>query len=174
MLKTLLTTLALMFGASAAHPAPAHDCPCLTANACEMPMPTETASAPTVPDDVAEACARASHEANRAYCLALGDTSLAAWDQAPDWQRSSVLVGVRGVLEQGNTPEQSHESWLATKAADGWRYGPVKDPEAKTHPCFVPYDQLPPDQRAKDHIFISVVRAVGQALLPEPLGYRRA
>lgn len=110
-----------------------------------------------------EACARAAHEANRAYCLALGDTSQPAWEDAPEWQRSSARNGVRGALA-GSTPEQSHESWLAEKAATGWKYGPVKNPEGKEHPCFVPYAELPPAQRAKDSIFTTVVRAVGAAL----------
>ena len=176
MLKKTLLFCALLF-APAAYAAPEpqtdHNCQCLTATDCATPMPTETASVPSVPDNVIEACARAAHETNRAYCAALGDATQTGWEEAPEWQRNSARLGVLGALS-GNTPEQSHESWLATKAADGWRYGPVKDAEAKTHPCFVPYDQLPPDQRAKDHIFISVVRAVGQALLPEPLGYRRS
>lgn len=106
-----------------------------------------------------EACARAAHEANRAYCIALGDTSQPSWETAPDWQRSSAVNGVRGVLE-GNTPEQSHEGWLREKAEAGWKYGPVKDPEKKQHPCFVPYAELPPEQRAKDHIFVGVVKAL--------------
>lgn len=110
-----------------------------------------------------EACARAAHEANRAYCIAIGDTSQPPWEDAPDWQRSSACNGVRGALS-GNTPEQSHESWLAEKAATGWAYGPVKDPEAKLHPCFVPYADLPEAQRAKDAIFTTVVRVVGHAL----------
>ena len=33
---------------------------------------------------------------NRAYCLALGDTSQPAWDEAPDWQQSSARSGVTG------------------------------------------------------------------------------
>lgn len=41
-------------------------------------------------------------------------------------------------------------AWVSYKAADGWRYGPFKDPVAKTHPCMVPYDKLPPEQRVKD------------------------
>ncbi len=32
---------------------------------------------------VLEACARSAHEANRAYCIALGDLSQPAWDDAP-------------------------------------------------------------------------------------------
>ena len=110
-----------------------------------------------------EACSRAAHEANRAYCIATGDLSQPAWEDAPDWQRSSANMGVLGVIEDGNTPEQSHESWLREKALTGWKYGPVKDPEKKEHPCFVPYAELPPEQRMKDHLFVGVVRAMALA-----------
>lgn len=109
--------------------------------------------------EIVEAAARAAHEANRAWCLAHGDTSQLCWDEAPEWQRSSCLKGVEGVLG-GNGPRESHEGWLAEKVAAGWVYGPVKDPEAKTHPCMVAYEDLPPEQRAKDSIFVGVVRAV--------------
>ena len=109
--------------------------------------------------NIIEAAARAAHEANRAWCIAHGDLSQPSWDDAPDWQRSSALAGVQGVMA-GNGPRQSHESWLSHKAADGWRWGPVKDPERKEHPCFVPYDDLPPEQAAKDAIYVAVVRAV--------------
>lgn len=114
---------------------------------------------------VIEACARAAHEANRAYCIALDDSSQAAWDDAPAWQRASAMNGVLGVFA-GNGPEQSHESWLAEKAANGWKYGAVKDPEKKEHPCFVPYAQLPDAQKAKDGVFVGVVRAMRAALEP--------
>lgn len=110
-----------------------------------------------------EAAARAAHEANRAYCLALGDTSQLPWDDAPEWQRSSARKGVESVLV-GNGPEQVHESWLQEKRVNGWRYGPVKDPERREHPCFVPYADLPEAQKRKDHIFVAVVRALTTAL----------
>lgn len=114
-------------------------------------------------DKQIEACARAAHEANRAYCLAIGDTSQPSWDTAPDWQKSSAMNGVRGALD-GNTPEQSHESWMREKLDNGWTFGPVKDPEKREHPCMVPYAELPPEQRAKDSIFLAVVRAVAAAM----------
>jgi hypothetical protein len=110
-----------------------------------------------------EACARAAHEANRAYCLANGDATQPSWDEAPDWQRTSACNGVAGVLA-GNTPRQSHECWLAEKERTGWKYGPVKDPSKKEHPCFVQYDQLPPEQQQKDTIFTTVVATVAKAL----------
>lgn len=115
------------------------------------------------PDVVYEVCARAAHEANRAYCISLGDCSHAPWSDAPDWQRESCLNGVVGALA-GATPEQSHESWLAEKETSGWKYGPVKDAERREHPCMVPYSELPPEQRIKDAIFVGVVRAVGRAI----------
>ncbi len=105
------------------------------------------------------ATARAAHEANRAYCIALGDVSQPRWEDAPDWQLSSAIKGVEGVLS-GNGPEQSHESWLTEKAATGWKFGPIKDPEKKEHPCFVPYAELPEAQKQKDHVFVGVVKVM--------------
>jgi hypothetical protein len=105
------------------------------------------------------ACARAAHEANRAYCLALGDGSQPPWENAPDWQRNSAVQGVHGVLA-GNGPSESHAGWLAQKEADGWKLGPVKDPAKKEHPCMKSYDELPREQRRKDSIFVGTVRAM--------------
>lgn len=113
-------------------------------------------------------CARAAHEANRAYCVAIGDHSQVAWDDAPAWQQKSAIDGVVGVLA-GNTPEQSHESWMQHKKVDGWTYGPVKDPEKKQHPCMVPYAELPDAQRQKDHIFVGVVWSVARSMGVENL-----
>lgn len=110
-------------------------------------------------ESIIEAAARAAHEANRAWCIANGDTSQPHWEDAPDWARSSAVNGVHGV-RLGNTPRESHESWLLEKRATGWKWGPTKDPEKKEHPCCVPYDELPPEQKAKDGIFVSVVRAM--------------
>jgi hypothetical protein len=104
--------------------------------------------------------ARVCHEVNRAYCKSLGDESQPAWDDAPQWQKDSALAGVQAILtDPATTPEQSHEGWLAQKRADGWTFGPVKYAEAKTHPCFVPYAELPAEQRVKDYLFGAVVRA---------------
>jgi len=111
------------------------------------------------------ACAQAAHEANRAYCFIIGDATQANWQYAPEWQRESAVKGVEAVLANPDiTPEQLHESWGAAKIADGWRYGPVKNADAKTHPCLVPYDQLPEEQRVKDAIFGGTVRAMAKAL----------
>jgi hypothetical protein len=110
-----------------------------------------------------ELCAAAAHEMNRLYCQSLGDFSQPHWEEAPAWQRTSAMKGVKGALE-GATPEQSHESWLEEKKATGWKYGPVKDSEKREHPCFVPYAELPPGQQHKDHLFLTTVCSMAKAL----------
>lgn len=110
----------------------------------------------------AQDIARIVHEANRAYCLTIGDDSQAPWDEAPGWQCESAVKGVEGILSGAIVkPEQSHEGWLAEKARTGWKYGPVKNAETKEHPCFVPYGELPPEQQVKDAIFFAIVKACG-------------
>lgn len=105
--------------------------------------------------------AQAAHEVNRTYCAALGDLSQLSWESSPDWQRESALLGVRFLIENPNaSPSASHESWLEEKRREGWVWGPEKDPIAKRHPCFMPYEQLPESQRAKDTLFGAVVRGV--------------
>lgn len=117
-------------------------------------------------EEVAGIC----HEANRRLCLHLGDLSQPPWDAAPDWARDSAIAGVDMHLKSGTlvSPEASHASWLAHKIADGWIHGPVKDPDKKTHPCLVPFEQLPPAQQAKDWLFGGIVRALRSFVLPEP------
>jgi hypothetical protein len=114
-----------------------------------------------------EQIARVAHEVNRAYCQALGDFSQPAWGEAPDWQKDSAMKGVALHLENENLgPEASHDAWLAEKEAAGWIYGPIKDPEEKTHPCMVPFAALPPEQQAKDFIFRAVVHALAAHFKP--------
>lgn len=107
--------------------------------------------------------ARVCHEANRAYCEVLGDGSQMVWELAPAWQQESAMDGVQLILADGErTPRQAHENWCERKRGDGWTFAPMKNPEAKEHPCLVPYDELPAPQRAKDALFIAVVRALSE------------
>ncbi len=112
---------------------------------------------PITIEDVARVC----HEANRAWCQINDDESQLPWDQAPAWQRESAINGVRFAVDNPNvTPEEQPAAWADAKAAEGWSYGLTKDAEAKTHPCLVPYEELPPEQKRKDALFIGIVRAL--------------
>ena len=108
--------------------------------------------------------ARIAHEVNRAYCQAIGDTSQLPWGQAPDWQKESAVKGIElhwSAIMNGKElpPSASHDSWLKEKLDTGWKFGPVKNVDAKEHPCCVPYEELPAEQKTKDYLFGAVARA---------------
>jgi hypothetical protein len=105
--------------------------------------------------------AKICHEANKALCESLGDHSQVSFVDAEKWQIDSAILGVKFNLENPDAPASaSHDSWLAEKEATGWKYGSVKDLKKKEHPCYVPYEQLPKEQQAKDHLFKAVVSAL--------------
>lgn len=100
------------------------------------------------------------HEANRAYCQTIGDDSQKPWEEAEQWQRDSAIKGVEyAALHPDAPPSAQHGAWMEDKLAQGWKYGPVKDAAKKEHPCIMPYDGLPLEQRIKDSLFRGVVFA---------------
>ena len=46
--------------------------------------------------------------------------------------------------------EQVHDVWAATRIAQGWTYGPVRNDIEKKHPCLVPYADLPEEEKIYD------------------------
>lgn len=110
------------------------------------------------------AIAQIAHEANRAWCEFNGDKTQPYWASAPDWQKASAIEGVAFHLRNPAAGDSaSHDAWMAHKLAEGWIYGETKDPEATppTHPCLVPFDQLPREQQFKDMLFRTIVHAHG-------------
>lgn len=104
--------------------------------------------------------ARKAHEINKRWCELNGDVTQVPWAKAPEWQKASAVRGVTHVINNPHgTPEMSHNSWLTEKVADGWVYGKVKDVKLKTHPCIMPYHELPAMEKVKDQLFQAVVRA---------------
>lgn len=107
-----------------------------------------------------EEIARVVHEANRALQAVDGDEC-----PSPPWASEDPAVQaltVHGVAlaRAGASPEELHEAWCDGKRAQGWTYGEVKDRTARTHPCLVPYRELPERQQAKDRL----LRAIAAAL----------
>ena len=107
--------------------------------------------------------AKVCHEANRAYCIAIGDTAATPWDIAPESQRQSCIAGVKAKLANPHmTPKEQHDAWLIHKVREGWTYGPEKSEAEKKHPCLVPYADLPEQQRTKDYLFGAIVNAMAE------------
>lgn len=108
-----------------------------------------------------EACAHAAHEANRAVSITLGDISHKPWDKAPEWQKETARAAVLAVATNDKiTPEQAHEAWVNLKILHGWQRSDTKDTKKKTHPCLVPWKELPAEQQTKDKLFLTVIRNV--------------
>lgn len=109
-----------------------------------------------------EDAARIVHEANRALQIIQADPTIPvspSWDDLDPETRGSATQGVLGVLS-GNTPEQSHQSWMAFKIEHGWVLGPVKDEAKKEHPLLIDYADLPDGQKLKDALFVGIVGIV--------------
>ena len=105
--------------------------------------------------------AAACHEANRVWCMSQGDYSQKHWSDAEEWQRESAIKGVEFRLNNPDAKEDAqHNAWMEDKIKDRWVYGKVKDTEKKTHPCLVPFEELPLFQQKKDRLFCAIVDAL--------------
>lgn len=108
----------------------------------------------TAIDFIAQIC----HEANRIWCEANGDYSQKSWNDAEEWQRISVYSGVHFRMTNPNSGiDAQHNAWMKEKIDAGWVYGAVKDAEKKTHPCIIPFEELPEFQKKKDALFCAIV-----------------
>lgn len=105
--------------------------------------------------------AKVCHEANRQWCNANGDDSQKMWDDAEHWQQESAIKGVLFRIDNPTAgPDSQHNSWMKDKIEKGWVNGKVKNETQKTHPCIVPFDNLPEFQKKKDKLFVAIVDAL--------------
>lgn len=101
------------------------------------------------------------HQANKAWCELNNDNSQKDWGEAEQWQRDSAINGVQFKLDNPNAGHDAqHNSWMKEKVDAGWVYGEGKDADKKTHPCIVPFEQLPEFQQKKDALFCAIVEAL--------------
>lgn len=105
--------------------------------------------------------ARVCHESYRAHCEAIGEPPVPGWDDLPQEERDEVMEGVMYVNEHPlSSPKDMHDNWMAKRVSDEWIYGPKKSRVFKTNPCLLPFDDLPPEQRAKDYVFEAIVKSM--------------
>lgn len=43
-----------------------------------------------------------------------------------------------------------HEVWALSRINQGWKYGNTRDDIKKEHPCLIPYEELPEEEKAYD------------------------
>ena len=61
-------------------------------------------------------------------------------------------VELPGELEQlvEQMSKNVHDVWAETRIKQGWKYGERRNDELKTHPCLVPYEELPEEEKEYD------------------------
>jgi len=63
--------------------------------------------------------------------------------------------------------KNTHEVWAQQRLAEGWQYGIARNDERKEHPCLVPYEELPENEKEYDR---GTVRKVVKVMVG--LGFR--
>lgn len=49
-----------------------------------------------------------------------------------------------------NIAKNVHEVWAQSRMKEGWIYGEERNDVLKTHPCLIPYEELPEEEKAYD------------------------
>ena len=55
-----------------------------------------------------------------------------------------------------SSPEELHDDWVKAYEDMGWRYGPTRNVDARTHPDMVAFGELDPRERDKDAVFVAL------------------
>jgi len=81
-----------------------------------------------------------------------------SWGQRdPEFRRNMI----RAVSDQCGanrlySPAALHDKWVRAYKRMGWKYGPVRSQEDKTHPDMVPFDKLGRKEQEKDWVFFTL------------------
>ncbi len=74
-----------------------------------------------------------------------------------DWDSENFIFEER----QAGEPDEvtlmaalEHEFWCQEKTSEGWRYGPEKNPDQKTNPNLIPWEQLPSSEKEKNKKYV--------------------
>lgn len=144
---------------------------------------------PCLQADVREAIAQAIHKEYVAHYAGrdtAGDPALASWNQLPlPLQESNrqqadhichklarigcavVTASKPHTLHEFSTDEiellaeMEHERWMAERRRDGWKWGPVRDPDRRVSPYLISWHRLPDDVRETDR---QAVRSIPRLL----------
>lgn len=85
-------------------------------------------------------------------------------DEAFRVQFLSVIEMMTGP-DRKSSPEELHDDWVRAYEAMGWRFGWERDPEAKTHPDMVPFEDLAFHEQIKDAVFVALCEIARQWIM---------
>lgn len=109
------------------------------------------------------------HEVMRVYRIRSGEFQegedlILTWHSTPAWVKKAVKrMVIAGLANRSSlTPDKIHRMWAYGKILDGWVYGSSLDPEAKTHPRLVSYQELDDISREKNRMVCAIIKGAGE------------
>jgi hypothetical protein len=70
--------------------------------------------------------------------------------------------------------ENAHDVWAEQRLSAGWRFGEARSEAEKTHPCLVPYEDLPDEEKVLDRRMVEEtvrsILALGYDIRPTGIG----
>jgi hypothetical protein len=87
-----------------------------------------------------------------------------SWGERDDAFRKQFLevIAMMTGPDRKSSPEELHDDWVRAYEAMGWRYGPERDVDRKTHPDMVPFGELGSEEQDKDAVFIALCEIARQ------------
>lgn len=80
------------------------------------------------------------------------------WDDAEQWMVDDTIGSIEMIVSSDNpTYDMLHNHWMDMKVSAGWSFGEVTDRPNKIHNCIIPFDELSPEEQAKDKLFVELV-----------------
>jgi hypothetical protein len=95
------------------------------------------------------------------------------WDEREEPFRKQFLDVIEMMCgpDRKSSPEELHDDWVRAYEEMGWRYGPERDRDAKTHPDMVPFDELERREQDKDAVFVALCE-IARQWIREEVGVR--
>jgi len=107
-------------------------------------------------EQIAEIC----HAANRIIQKHLHDECPSLeWESEEEFIREASVGEVQMILA-GRSPEETHNEWCDRLFSQGYICGLVKSREMRTHPCLVPFRDLPVEHKRKVRMIHAIVLAL--------------
>ncbi len=126
---------------------------------------------PSASDDLTTRRAIFVYEAARFQAAAMNAPIVPPpWDQReePFKDQFDDVIAMMCGPDRKSDPEELHDDWVRAYELMGWKYGPVRDDDAKTHPDMVPFDDLGFAEQIKDAVFVALCEIARQWIVPEP------
>ncbi|KKN10931.1 hypothetical protein LCGC14_1031600 [marine sediment metagenome] len=89
------------------------------------------------------------------------------WREKPFKDQFLKVIENQCGSDRSTSPQELHDDWVREYVSMGWTRGEKHDPEAKTHPDMVPYDQLGQLERDKDDVFVALCEIARQWIYEE-------